>query len=173
MLWLPCCAHVSGHVLCRWSGSSALLESLLACLHASDTPPDIPLHSPPFTPQNAPAIASQPPLTTPTTAAEADPTSDTQWGLFKTQRLALLVIATLLQQQQQHVGVMLHMVQTGQRSSDGGLCHCLLELVESVTRDTSGDTAAHACACVDLAIPLCKRQLWLTQQARGFVTASL
>ena len=62
--------------------------------------------------------------------------------MYKTQRLALLVIATLLQQQQQHCGLMMHLVQNGQRNSDGGLCQCLLELVDSVTRDDSGDTSA-------------------------------
>ena len=81
------------------------------------------------------------------------------------------MIATL--QQQQHVGVMLHMVQTGQRNSDGGLCHCQLELVESVTRDNQvtlqhihvnvwicqslyikGNCGHHSkhCACVDLSL---------------------
>ena len=37
---------------------------------------------------------------------------------------------------------MMHLVQNGQRNSDGGLCQCLLELVDSVTRDDSGDTSA-------------------------------
>ena len=80
-------------------------------------------------------------------AAESDTTtSDTQWGLYKTQRLALLVIATLLQQQQQHCGLMMHLVQTGQHNSEGGLCQCLLDLVDSVTRDESGTASASHCS---------------------------
>ena len=60
----------------------------------------------------------------------------THWGLYKTQRMALLVIATLIQHQ--HYGVLLHLVKTGQSGKDEGLCQRLLELVDSVTRGSSG-----------------------------------
>ena len=103
------------------------------------------MRTPAFSSPSAPTTPRQAPLTAPT-AAEADTANDTQWGLYKTQRLALLVIATLLQQQQQqHCGLMMCLVQTGQRNSDGGLCQCLLELVDSVTRDESGNTSASGC----------------------------
>lgn len=142
--------HIVMVPLCRWTGSSELLESLLSCLHtptACDTPPD----TPPLPPEATPTPATtSPPLTAPLAPTPAGPnrTISAQWGVYKTQRLALLVIATLLQQQQRHCELMMRLVQTRQRNSDGGLCQCLLELASSVTRDDSG-----------------REQNWLTQCA--------
>ncbi|KAL3147293.1 hypothetical protein ABBQ32_002782 [Trebouxia sp. C0010 RCD-2024] len=127
----------------KWTGTSELLESLLACLHIP-TPSDTPSHTTPgtpsLTPQAAPATI-HPPLTAPGLSPPAEPNRavNTQWGVYKTQRLALLVIATMLQQRQQrHCRLLLRLVQVGQRNSHGGLCQCLLELVDCVTRDDSG-----------------------------------
>ena len=87
-----------------------------------------------------PTIAG-PPLTTTPSPTEPRPAQTAavltaQWGLYKTQRLALLVIATLLQQHQ--YSLLMHLVQNGGGVRDGGLSQSLLELVDSVTRGDSG-----------------------------------
>ena len=146
--------HVNFFFFFRWTGTSELLNSLLAVLQIHTTPaaqpqdpPDPPAVRP--KPQSNPQLASgttdTPPAAEPAAAAMPHGHS-THWGLYKTQRMALLVLATLIQHQQ--FEVLLHLVKTGQSGKDEGLCQRLLELVDSVTRGSSGRawrTLQHLC----------------------------
>ncbi len=138
--------------LCRWTGSAELLDTLLASL---------PIHPTPETPPQAPPdpqFSSNQPASTQSllpssviTALVRPPQQNIQWGMHKTQRLALLAIATLVQQQQ--YGLLLHIIRTGEGNKDGGLCQCLLELVDSVTRGQPGECNACTMWCIVMVAP--------------------
>ena len=135
--------------LSRWTGSAELLDTLLASLQVPSSPEashNDPRH-PPADPPHPLTTTSQP-APTPATSLSSDTAAPTkpvqhsiQWGVHKTHRLAMLVIATLMQHQQ--YGLLLHLIQTGEGAKDGGLCQCLLELVDSVTRGDPGNTPYH------------------------------
>lgn len=136
--------HVNFFFFFRWTGTSELLNSLLAVLQIHTTPaaqpqdpPDPPAVRP--KPQSNTQLASgttdTPPAAEPAAAAMPHGHS-IHWGLYKTQRMALLVLATLIQHQRYEV--LLYLVKIGQSGKDEGLCQRLLELVDSVTRGSSG-----------------------------------
>ena len=129
--------------LCRWTRTAELLDALVACLNiptTTVTPPDTSPNHPP-TPRQPPPYTAQHPSAAPlslshTKATTVHRANSVRWGLHKTQRLALLVIATLMQQHQSRL--MAHLVQGGETIREGGLSQCLLTMVESVSRDDSG-----------------------------------
>lgn len=123
---------------CRWKGTAALLHSLMASLdvNTEPAPPATPEPTPgqPLTPSHLPSasVATQPAaLRTPTNSLQS------RRGVHRTPRLALLVLATLLQQNQ--YGLLLYMVKQDQGDAERGcLCQSLLEMVDAVTRGGSG-----------------------------------
>ncbi len=127
-----------------WTGTTELLDCLVACLQIHNThgnPPwDPPDPNPdPHKPQPTPHL---PPATNPMpeSAASLPPATahgqSFHRGIHQTQRMTLSVIATLLQQPQ--YGLLMHLIRRGEGGKDMGLCQSLLEMVDSVTRGQSG-----------------------------------
>ncbi len=127
-----------------WTGTTELLDCLVASLQIHTThgnspqePPDPnpdPHKSQP-TPHLPPAVNP-----TPESAASSPPATAHEQsfhrGMHQTQRMALLVIATLLQQPQ--YGLLMYLIRRGEGGKDMGLCQSLLEMVDSVTRGQPG-----------------------------------
>lgn len=127
---------------CRWTGATELLDSLLIPLQMAKT------HTPPQpTPQGPPQPSSSS-SKAPQRGRSANPLTEQSlshckslqrwsiwWGVYKGPRLALWVLATLLQNQQ-HV-LLLHLIRGCEDGKDG-LPQCLLALVDSVTRGAAG-----------------------------------
>ncbi|DBB01488.1 TPA: hypothetical protein ACH3X1_000142 [Trebouxia sp. C0004] len=123
-----------------WTGTTELLDCLVASLqihtphgNPPQDPPDPNLDPHPSqpTPHLPPAINPMPESAASTPPAMAHAHSF-HTGVHQTQRMALLVIATLLQQLQ--YGLLMHLIRRGEGGKDMSLCQSLLEMVDSVTR---------------------------------------
>ena len=127
-----------------WTGTTELLDCLVGSLQIhtthGDPPQDPPDPNP--NPHKSQPTPHPPPAVSPTpeSAASSPPTmahgQSIHHGMYQTQRMALLVIATLLQQPQ--YGLLMHLIRRGEGGKDMGLCQSLLELVDFVTRGQPG-----------------------------------
>lgn len=133
-------------LFCRWHGTAALLDSLVSCLEASQTPtdPSPSPHPPPLHPPTDLANGSKQQFQPHSSAAHTHLDSPPkQHSVHAIPRQGLLVLATLLQQRE--YGVLGHLVRLGQGSSEGALCPCLLEMVDAVTRGPPGRQLSSDC----------------------------
>ena len=133
-------------LVCSWTGTTELLDCLVASVQIhtihGDPPQDPPDPKP--VPHKSQPTPHLPPARNPTPDAGASSPpamaygQSSHHGMHKTQRMALLVIATLLQQPQ--YGLLMHLIRRGEGGKDVGLCQSLLEMVDSVTRGQPGTT---------------------------------
>ena len=127
-----------------WTGTTELLDCLVACLQIHNTPGNPPQDPPDPNPDphKCQPTSHLPPAVNPTpeSAASSPRTmahgQSLHQGMYQTQRMALLVIATLLQQPQ--YGLLMHLIRRGEGGKHMGLCQSLLEMVDSVTRGQPG-----------------------------------